>query len=101
VDELIAEHGKQCDPDECMNPGRTVERYQVDGKTCIRTIGASWQGEPDKPTANTSVPVRVFDSAFRQPQDLHVNEAELFFGLKKDATAGSGVSAKERLRAIG
>jgi len=89
------------DPNICMDPGRTVEPYLVDGKTTMRTIGASWSGNPDSPVADTNVPVIVHDAAFQKAQHINVNEVERILGLPEDATSGGGVSVKDRLRCLG
>ena len=89
------------DPNTCMDPGRTVEPYFIDGKQTMRTIGGSWSGDPDSPVADTRVPVIVHDEQFEKAQHLRVNEAERLVGLFTDATAGGGVSAKDRLICLG
>ena len=99
-DELNAQYSQQLDPDACMDPGHTVERYDVDGKETVRTIVEPWRGDPHNPKANTSVPVAVFDEAHPQPQDLHINEAERLMGMEADVTVGSGATVKDRLEAI-
>ena len=45
-------------------PGHTAELYVVDVKTAAYTIGASWIGEPERPCADTSVPVLVHNIRF-------------------------------------
>ena len=89
------------DANLCMDPGRTVEPYTVDGKTTIRTIGKSWAGWSDAPVADTVVPVVVHDVAFEKAQHLRPEEAEQILGFERGATAGRGVSAKDRLTALG
>lgn len=89
------------DYDSCMDPGRTVHPYEVAGKTTVRTIGKSWRGDPHNPIADTSVPVLVTDEQFEKPQHLRPSEAEKLMGMPSGTTAGSGVTAKDRLFAIG
>ena len=89
------------DPNSCMDRGRTVQPYCVDGKVTARTIGGSWSGDPSSPVADTSVPVIVHDVSCKKAQHLRVNEAERLHGLPTDSTAGGGVSNKDRLIRIG
>jgi hypothetical protein len=89
------------DPNTCMDPGRTIEPYFIDGKKTMRTIGGSWSGDPDSPIADTAVPVVVHDEQFEKAQHVRVNEVERLVGLSTDATAGGGVSAKDRLICLG
>lgn len=89
------------DPNSVMDPGRTVEPYHVDGKVTVRTIGKSWRGDPHNPEANTTVPVIVHDEQFQKAQQLRPSEAERLMGLPLNCTSGCGVTAKDRLRAIG
>ena len=84
-----------------MGVGRKLEPYVVDGKTTVRTIGASWMGDPDFPKADTSIPVVVHDDRYKQPQHLVAEEAEPLLGFQPGATAGNGVSQKDRLTALG
>ena len=60
-----------------MGAGRTLEPYFIEGKTTVRTIGASWTGDDNHPKADTAVPVRVYDQRYEQSQSLQVEEAEL------------------------
>ena len=89
------------DPNDCMNHGRTVEPYLVDGKTTIRTISKSWRGNSDNPVPDTTVPVIVHDDLFEKAQYLNVEEAEQLLGFQRGATAGRGVTNKDRLIALG
>ena len=86
-----------------MGPGRTLEPYFVDGKTAVRTIGASWTGDPDHPKAGTGVPVLVHDQRYKQPQLLQVEdlEAGLLMGFPAGSTSGRAATQLERLRALG
>ena len=85
----------------CMDPGRTVEPYFIDGKQTMRTIGGSWSGDPDSPVADNRIPVIVHAEQFEKTQHLRLNEAEGLVGLFTDAIAGRGVSAKDRLICLG
>ena len=89
------------DLNTCLDPGHIVEPYSIDGKQTMRTIGGSWSGDPDSPVADTRVPVIVHDEQFEKAQHLRVSEAERLIGLFTDATAGGGVSAKDRLICLG
>jgi hypothetical protein len=86
---------------ECMDQGRTVQTYKAYGIDCIRPIGKSWSGSDDRPSATTSRPVLVTDEMHDQPQQLRPHEAERLMGMSGEDTAGSGVTAKERLKCIG
>ena len=55
------------EPNQYMGAGRTLEPYFVEGKTTVRTIGASWTGDDNHPIADTAVPVRVYDQRYEQP----------------------------------
>ena len=83
---------KLVDANLCMDPDRRVESYFIDGKTTIRTIGKSWQGDPANPTARTNLPVIVHDDKFEKAQHLNAEEAERIIGFQTGATAGRGVS---------
>jgi hypothetical protein len=89
------------DPNRCMEAGRTLEPYTVGGKTTIRTIGKSWTGDPDHPTADTTVPVIVHDEGFEKAQELRAEEAEMILGWQRGSTAGRGASQKLRLSSLG
>ena len=84
-----------------MDPSRTVEPYHVDGKIKVRTIGTSWRGDPHNPEANTAVPVIVHDEEFQKAQQLRPSEAERLMGLPLNCNSGCGVTAEDRLRAVG
>jgi len=71
------------DPNECMDPGRTIEPYHVAGKTTIRTIGKSWTGDPDNPVPDTTVPVVVHDVNCEQKQFLRRMKPNKFLVSKK------------------
>ena len=84
-----------------MGEGRTLEPYFVEGKTTVRTIGASWTGDDNHPKADTAVPVRVYDQRYEQPQSLQAEEAELLMGFPAGSTSGRAATQIERLRALG
>ena len=89
------------DPNECMEPGRTLETYTAYGRSCVRPIGASWEGPPESPYAATQKPVKVRDVKFKELQDLYPVEAERLMGLVPNSTSGNGVTAEQRLTGIG
>lgn len=98
--ELTAGFGPM-NPNQFMGPGRTLEPYVVEGKTTVRTIGASWIGDPMSPKADTSVPVVVHDIQHPTAQHLHSTEAEMLLGFHCGATGGRAVTEIDRLRALG
>ena len=89
------------EPNQFLSSGCTVELHAVDGKTTVRTIGALWIGDPERPHADTSVPVLVHDARFEQSQPLLVEEAEMWLGYPAGASAGKGVTPIHRLRGLG
>jgi hypothetical protein len=89
------------DPNECMDTGRKLQTYTVYGRECVRPIGKSWTGDPNSLVADTSLPVLVDDDAFSCDQHLRPREAEHLMGMPSDCTAGNGVTAMDRLKAIG
>ena len=94
----FAKHPKPLNPDECMDAGRKVYRYeQDDGRHYVRTIGKSWRGDPDSPVADTRLPVLVRDEQHEQPQHLRPHEAERLMGMPANITQGYGITAKQRL----
>lgn len=98
---MTAGYGPLRDPDACMDPGRKVQTYLAHGQAQVRPIGKSWRGDPDHPEADTNLPVLVDDEMHEKPQHLRPQEAERLMGMAAGCTAGSGATAKERLRAIG
>jgi site-specific DNA-cytosine methylase len=89
------------DPDVCMDPGRTLQRFELKGVKYVRTIGKSWKGNPDSPTANTNAPVMVKDMQHSELQHLRPAEAERLVGMPPGCTDGPGISARQRLTCIG
>ena len=89
------------DPDECMDPGRKVQRYMAHGRRCVRPIGASWTGTDEEPVADTGMPLLIDDEQHDDPQHLRPHEAEKLMGMPQDCTAGAGIGALLRLRSIG
>ena len=89
------------DGDVCMDEGRTLEPYFVDGKRTVRTLAKSWCGDPEAPTADTKVPIVVHDEQHEKHQHVRAHEAEQLMGWPEGITAGRGVSNKDRLRGLG
>ena len=89
------------DTNQLMQPGRTVEPYYVAGKQTVRTVTASWKGNPHQPQANTAASIVVHDSRFEKAQDITPVEAERFLGYPDGSTAGGGVTPKDRLSRLG
>ena len=100
VEELLAGLSP-VDANALMEPGRTVEPYVVDGKTTVRTVVASWGGNPHQPESQTAAPILVHDQQFEKAQDIVPVEAERFLGYPDGSTAGRGVTAKDRLSRLG
>ena len=88
-------------PDDCCDPGRTMIRYKAYHKLRVHPIGHSWKGDPNSPVADTRKPVLVRDEIHDEPQHLRPQEAERLMGMPEGCTAGPGITAIERLRAIG
>ena len=86
------------DPDQCMDPGRTLVRKPKSGS--VGTISASWRGG-NKPVAYTNFPVLVQDEAEEELQHLRPHEAEKLHGLPPNCTAAPGLTSADRLRLIG
>ena len=76
--------------------------YIVDGKTTVRTIGASWIGDPEHPKADTSVHVLVHEQRYMydQPQSLQAEEVEMLMGYPAGSTSGRAATPIDRLRAL-
>ena len=90
------------DPQTCMDPGRKVQTYEAKGKTKVRTIGASWGGNPQCPEQQSRRKVWVHDTAHPgQPQELRVTEAEKLHGLEPGLTSAPGMTPLDRLKGIG
>jgi site-specific DNA-cytosine methylase len=93
---------KPIDPQTCMDPGRTVDTYEAKGKTKVRTIGASWGGDPQSPQQQSRRKVWVHDAAFPgQPQELRITEAEKLLGMEPGTTSAPGLAPLDRLKAVG
>ena len=75
--------------------------YRACGRDCVRPIGKSWIGPPDRPVADTRLPVKVKDRPFQKEQDLLPEEAEGLMGMEVGCTAAPGVTARDRLKCIG
>ena len=87
--------------DECMDEGRTLETKKVYGRQAVPTVCKSWQGDPENPTERTNYPVRVIDVNNPELMFLRPHEAEKLLGLFAGCTAGAGITAISRLKAIG
>jgi hypothetical protein len=98
---VLPKPSEPLDPQDCMLTGRVVHTYTANGTECVRPIGASWEGDPENPRANTRVPVLVDDELYDEPQHIKPEEAEALMGHRVGSTAAPGVSAKARLRCIG
>ena len=84
-----------------MDPGRTVQTYPAFGKDCVRPLGASWSDGPEVPVASTGRPLLVNDQTRDEAQHVRPHEAEQLMGMDAGTTAGPGITAKNRLQAIG
>ena len=71
---------RNLDPDSCMEPERTLQRYQSYGKDHVRPVAASWKNSSAGPKANTMRPVLVDDSKYHDPQHLRPSEAQAPMG---------------------
>jgi hypothetical protein len=89
------------EPDDCMDPRRTIQKYTAYDKLKVYPIGKSWKGDPQNPVAATSRPVLVNDELKDTPQHLRVHEAEKLMGIEPGRTAGQGVTPRQRLKGIG
>ena len=79
-----------------MDEGRTF-----DLKKGMRTMNASWRGNPDDPEQFTSVPIQIVDKSRHGHQLIKSHEAERVHHLPLGCTAAQGVSEADRLSAIG
>ena len=70
----MAENVKSGNPDDCMDEGRAL--YKHGKEAFVRTLCSSWTGDPDKPHANSRIPILVDDDNFDEPQQLRPHEAE-------------------------
>ena len=84
-----------------MAPGRTVQIYPAFGKDCVRPLGASWSDGPEGPVANTGRPLLVNDRTRDEAHHVRPHEAEQLTGMDAGTTDGPGITAKNRLQAIG
>ena len=48
-------------PNTCMNQGRKLVTFEMEGHQTVRPIGASRNGDPGKHTANTGRPIEVIE----------------------------------------
>ena len=95
--DFMETHPPKTDASVCMDYGRSPIRHKGE----IQTLGKSWKGDPDSPTADTKRPILVKDEAHDELQQLRPHEAELPMGLKSGSTAGRGVTNLQRLTCIG
>ena len=84
------------DPNECLDKGRNF-----DLKKGMRTMTASWRGDPEDPEQYTSVPIRIVDKRLDGYQRIKSHEAERLHHLPHGCTAAPGVSEADRVSAIG
>ena len=89
------------DPNDCMDQGRKLVTFEMDGRQQVRPIGASWTGDPDEPTARTGRPIEVIEEDKPGMQQLRPGEAEKLHNLRAGCTDAPGVKAIDRLTAIG
>ena len=82
-----------------MGPGRTAQTYPA--KDSVRPLGASWSDGPDGPVANTGRPLLVNDQTRDEAQHVRPHDAEQLMGIEAGTAAGPGITAKNRLQAIG
>ena len=75
-----------------MKSGRKLIKYPYLGKPCVRPLGSSWGGDPDRPEAAIRRPQMINDVLFSVPQQLHPEEAEALMGMEPGTTAGPGVT---------
>ena len=89
------------EPNNCMDPGRTIRKYTAYGKEKVYPVCGSWAGRPSDPHAKTSCPILVDDDSCHLPQHIRVQEAESMHGIERGRTAGRGATALQRLQGIG
>ena len=92
----LFEDMKPQDPNECLDEGRTF-----DLKRGIRTVTASWRGDPHDPDQYTSRPIIIKDVKLRGDQPIRSHEAEKLHHMKPGCTAAPGMTEADRLSAIG
>ena len=80
------------DPDECMEKGRKICKYNSYDKDHVRPLTAS---------LNTMRPIQVKDEQHVELQSLYPCEGEALMGWEVGSTADPTVSAKQRLSVIG
>ena len=98
----VEEGMRPIDPDSCMDKGRTIVKYSANGRDCVRPLSASWTGDPANPVCATQKKNLVVDE--KSPGeyfDIRPIEAERLMGFPEDSTDAPGVTAKDRLKALG
>ena len=89
------------DSNDCLDPGRKMQKMPSRGRLCTLPLGASWKGDPEDPVASTNRPVLIIDENHDEPQHVRPEEAEQLHGMPRGTTAGDGISAITRLHCIG
>ena len=89
------------EPNDCMDAGRTIQKYMAYGKSKVYPVCKSWKGDPWNPQAATSRPILVSDTNHQSPQHLRAHEAEALHDIEKGRTEGQGVTPLQRLKCIG
>ena len=65
------------DPNECLDPGRRIQKYHAGVRMCARPLGGSWKGDDNSPIAATNKPLLIIDENHELPQHVQPEEAEL------------------------
>ena len=89
------------DWDRLMDRDRSIVTRTVYGQETVPPLGKSWTGDADDPRENTSAPVHVHDKSRPELVFLRPHEAEQLLGHVKHSTEGCGITALDRLQAIG
>ena len=89
------------DSNDCLDPGRKIQKMPSRGRLCTLPLGASWKGDPEGPVASTNRPVLIIDENHDEPQHVRPEEAEQLHGMPRGTTAGDGISAITRLHCLG
>ena len=89
------------EPNDCMDPGRSIIKYTAHGTEHVYPLCASWSGHPYDPVANTTRPILVNDCKHAKPQQLRIHETEKLHNIQVGRTATRGVTVLQRFKAIG